>query len=81
MIAAGLEFAAALPLDHRGEISIEVRTGELWAGIGSVSVRLGSPLEMAAKAKALEALLETGVPDGAVINLIAPSRPAVQGSS
>jgi cell division protein FtsQ len=81
MIAGGLEFAVALPPTHRGEVSIGLRAGELWAGIGSVSVRLGSPLEMTAKAKALEALLEAGVPDGAVINLIAPSRPAVQGSS
>jgi len=81
MIAGGLEFATTLRPDLRGGVSIRIRDGELWASMDSVSVRLGPPLEMAAKAKALEALLETGVPDGAVINLIAPSRPAVQGSS
>jgi len=81
MIAGGLEFATTLRPDLRGDVSIEIRDGELWARVDSVAARLGSPLDMAAKAKALEALLETGVPDGAVINLIAPSRPAVQGSS
>lgn len=81
MVAGGLEFATALQPDLRGNVSIVIQNGELWASVGAVSVRLGSPLEMTAKAKALEALLETGVPDGSVINLIAPSRPAVEGSS
>ena len=81
MIAGALEFADTLGTDLRGQVEVAVREGELWANIGTVSVRLGAPLDMAAKAKALEALMDAGVPDDAVINLIAPSRPAVQSSS
>jgi hypothetical protein len=53
----------------------------LWARTESVHVRLGVPLDMIAKASALQAVLADGVPAGSVIDLIAPSRPALEGSS
>lgn len=51
--------------------------GELWALIDGVNVRLGRPVDMESKARALEAVLVEGVPPNATINLIAPARPAV----
>jgi hypothetical protein len=51
--------------------------GELWALIDDVNVRLGRPIAMESKARALEAVLAEGIPKGATINLIAPARPAV----
>jgi len=80
-VKGALSFVNTLSLDLRGQTEIEIQDDELWATVGSVSVRLGAPLDMEAKARALEALLESGVPENAVINLIAPSRPAVETSS
>lgn len=81
MVKGALAFVNALKETTRGQMQVDVQDGELWGSVGSVSVRLGAPLNMESKARALDALLEDGVPDGAVINLIAPSRPAVETSS
>jgi cell division septal protein FtsQ len=81
MVAGALEFVTTLdPAMWQGTV-VEIRDGELWARTSSVSARLGSPLEMSAKARALQAVLDSGVPPGTMINLIAPSRPAVESSS
>jgi hypothetical protein len=42
-----------------------------------VTIRLGRPIDMGAKALALEAVLAEGVEIGSVVNLLAPARPAV----
>ena len=73
-----VEFVAALPEGLAATLTIEAADNELIAGVGAHRVRLGDPSNMAAKAAALGALLADGrlAPD-AVIDLIAPTRPAV----
>ncbi|HJU51401.1 MAG TPA: FtsQ-type POTRA domain-containing protein [Acidimicrobiia bacterium] len=73
----GLAFLAELgPLEFPGAL-VEQRQGELWAEIGGHLIRLGRPVDMEAKARALHALLAEGIADGASISLVAPTRPAV----
>ena len=81
LVGGAVEFVVSLPAFMRAETVVDVRDGELWARTASVSVRLGAPDEMPQKAAALQAVLSDGVPDGSIINLIAPSRPAIEGSS
>ena len=71
-------FVAALPDGIAATTTIKTADGELMAEVGAHLVRLGDPSNMAAKAAALGALLADGrlAPD-AVIDLIAPTRPAV----
>jgi len=73
-----VEFVAALPAGVAATTTITATDGELIAEVGDHRVRLGDPSNMAAKAVALGALLADGrlAPD-AVIDLIAPTRPAV----
>jgi cell division protein FtsQ len=80
-VEGALEFVTALDSSMWQGTVIEVRDGELWARTAGVSARLGSPLDMGEKARALQAVIASGVPAGTVINLIAPSRPAVESSS
>jgi cell division protein FtsQ len=81
VVGGALEFVVSLDSPLRSELTLDEKDGELWADVGGLSVRLGAPLEMASKANVLEALLERGIPDGSTINLIAPSRPTIEGSS
>lgn len=60
----------------RGEVTES--EGELWFDLPGMRVRLGRPIEMAEKAAALTALIERGVPAGAVVHLVAPTRPAIE---
>lgn len=73
-----VEFVAALPAGVAATTTVTAADGELIAEVGDHRVRLGDPSNMAAKAAALGALLADGrlAPD-AVIDLIAPTRPAV----
>lgn len=73
----GLAFLSELDPLIGSRTTVIALAGELWALIDGVTVRLGRPIEMESKARALEAVLEQGVPAGAMINLIAPARPAV----
>ncbi len=75
-VLGGIEFVAAI----NGALSgLELREagGELWGFFDGHEIRMGRPVEMAAKAAALLAVLADGLPAGASINLIAPARPAV----
>ena len=75
-VLGALEFASA----NNGVISgliLREEAGELWATAAGHEVRLGRPVEMPAKAAALVAVLAEGLPEGSMINLIAPTRPAV----
>lgn len=73
----GLAFLAELgPLEFPGAL-VEQRDTEMWAQVGGHDVRLGRPVDMEAKARALTALLARGIEAGASISLIAPTRPAV----
>jgi cell division protein FtsQ len=76
-IVGGVAFLGGLPDDMRSRVVVSEQDGELWATVEEMAVRLGLPTEMEEKAAALVAILEEGVPPGSVINLIAPTRPAV----
>jgi hypothetical protein len=76
-VIGAVEFLLSLSPDVEGGVTITERDAELWATVGDVSVRLGRPVAMAAKAVALVAVLEEGVEDGSTIILLAPTRPAV----
>lgn len=51
--------------------------GELWLQAGGCRARLGPATQLVDKGRALVGLLEAGLPAGAEVDLIAPSRPAV----
>ena len=73
----GLEFLAALDVLVAEQTVVITRGNELWAMLPNLTIRLGRPIDMSAKAMALEAVLAQGVEVGSVVNLLAPARPAV----
>ncbi|MEZ5176241.1 MAG: FtsQ-type POTRA domain-containing protein [Acidimicrobiia bacterium] len=77
LIVGALEFSAALPADLAAQIELATDGEGLAATLLGHSIILGRPSEMADKAAVLVALLESGIEPDAVINLIAPSRPAI----
>ena len=72
-----LEFVSGLPEGYRAGVAIDTRDGELWAEMAGHVVRLGEPRAMADKAAAMTALLAHGISEGAEVNLVAPTRPAI----
>ena len=76
-VLGSLEFVEALPVTLSSNALIEVRAGELWAVVGGFDVRLGRPVEMREKALTLASLLQEDLEPGSVLNLIAPTNPAV----
>jgi hypothetical protein len=58
-------------------MSLEMRGSEMWTAAGGHDIRLGFPIDLADKARALSALLEGDVPAGAVIDVTSPRRPTV----
>ncbi len=77
MVIGALEFGSALHPDLAGDAVMSVDDGSLVATVGGHTVRLGRPIDLEEKALVLAALLDTELEDGAEINLIAPTRPAV----
>lgn len=75
-ILGALEFARYLPQAVGAETMVQARGDELWGLVGDRPVRLGLPVQMAAKAVSLAAVLET-VPEG-LIDMTAPGRPAIR---
>ena len=73
-----VEFLAALPDEVVGRTAISPFGTELAADIDQHRIRLGAPTNMAAKAAALAAVLaDERLAPNAIIDLIAPARPAV----
>jgi len=73
-----VEFLAALPDDVLGQTTVTAEGSQLMAAVDAHRVRLGTPTHMAAKAAALVAVLnDSRLAADAIIDLIAPSRPAV----
>lgn len=77
VLLGALEFIDTLPVAMGSNAVVEERSGELWALVGGFEVRLGRPVEMADKALSLATLLEEPLVEGSVINMIAPTNPAV----
>lgn len=78
-VLGGVVFLAALPEALAETATVEVRGDEIWAEVGGHQVRLGEPIEMGQKAVTLAALLDGEIGPAVQINLIAPTRPAVEG--
>lgn len=77
MVVGALEFAGNLPAPlAAGAVVKKGKTG-LEAEIAGHQVVLGRPDDMAAKARAMVALVDAGLAPEAVVNLVSPTRPAV----
>ena len=77
LVLGALEFIDTLPVALASNAVVDERSGELWAVVGGFAVRLGRPVEMAGKALSLATLLQEPLVGGSVINMIAPTNPAV----
>lgn len=75
-VSAVLRFLDALPDDLARRSVVKVVDEELWVMVGYRSVRLGTPVEMEAKAASLIAMIDTA--HEGVIDVTAPSRPAIR---
>ncbi len=76
-LLGALEFIDALPVALSVEARLVVREGELWANVGGFDARLGRPVDMTAKALSISALLQEDLAPGSILNVIAPTNPAV----
>jgi len=76
-VEAALRFIAALPRQLSAGMVIDARTDELAATWSGLTIRLGRPTDMEAKARALEVVVAEQPEQGSEITLIAPERPAV----
>ena len=77
IVGAAQFFDSLDPISRTDAVMFEA-DGELWVQVRGYVARLGRPIEMSQKAAALQAVLEDGPPEGAVINVIAPTRPTVR---
>lgn len=76
MVVGGITFMGALPAALARGATVRADAGEVWAEVGDRPVRLGTATDMAAKAAAVAAVI--GQTEEGVIDVIAPSRPAVR---
>jgi cell division protein FtsQ len=78
MVLGALAFIDATAADLRTGLVMSVDGDGLVAIVAGHRVVLGRPVDMHAKAAVLEGLLGAGIDEGADVNLIAPSRPAIR---
>lgn len=76
-VEAALQFVDALTQPLTAGLVIDARTQELSATWNGLTIRLGRPTDMEAKARALEVVVADQPEPGSEITLIAPERPAV----
>lgn len=72
-----VEMALVLADDIGGTMTLELRGPELWTFALGHEVRLGHPIDLADKGRTMRALLAGDVPDGALIDVSSPIRPAI----
>jgi hypothetical protein len=72
-----VEMALVLADDLGGTITLEMRGSEMWTAVFGHEVRLGFPIDLADKARTLRAMFSDDIPDGAVVDVSSPLRPAV----
>ena len=75
--AAAIAFVAGLSPDLRRTTIVTVTGDDVAAEVGGMSIVIGRPKDMAAKASAVEALIRSGIEPGSRIDVTAPTRPAV----
>lgn len=76
-IVGGLRFIAALRPDLARQATLTSSQEGLVAVVDGYTVRLGRPVDMEEKARALGPILDEVPPAGSEITLVAPSRPSV----
>lgn len=76
-IVGGLRFFAALRGDLAAQSTLVTTPDGLIAVVAGYTVRLGRPVDMAEKARALGPVLDEEPPEGSEITLVAPARPSV----
>lgn len=76
-ILGALEFFDALEVSVVGGASVVMGEDGLVASVAGYRVRLGRPVDMGEKARALMSVLAQQPPEGSEITLLAPERPAV----
>jgi hypothetical protein len=72
-----VSLALALSPQLAAQAWVTSEGGELWVEAGGHRARLGRAEDLADKGRALETLLAGDLPDGAIIDLVAPTRPAI----
>lgn len=78
-IVAAAEFLAALPRNLWEGTLVVSTAGELGGRVAGHPIRLGAPVDAFAKGAALVAVLQDGrLGEGEIVDLIAPTRPAVR---
>ena len=76
-VVGSLLYLDSLPLSVASQSGIYIAQDEIWAKTGERHVRLGTPIEMAEKAKAVVSVISLRQ-QGVIIDVIAPDRPAVR---
>lgn len=76
-LEAAVVFVDALPDALAQGMVVDARTDEINATWNGLTIRLGRPTDMEAKARALEVVAADSPEPGSEITLIAPDRPAV----
>lgn len=76
-VIGALEFIDASADDLRAGMRLRVESDAVIADAAGHRVILGRPIEMATKAVVLDGLLSSGIDPGVVVNLVAPTRPAI----
>lgn len=72
-----VEMALVLDDDIGSTLLLEMRGSEMWTFAFDHEVRLGTPIDLADKGRALRAILGDDVPGGAIIDVSSPLRPAI----
>lgn len=76
-VLGSLAYIEATSSERRIGLRLRIDDGTLVAEVGGHLVVLGRPVDMVTKAAVVEGLLDEGLEPGAIINVVAPSRPAV----
>lgn len=71
------DLGSALGAELAAEARVTREGGQLWLEARGCRARLGPATQLADKGRAFAGLLEAGLPAGAEVDLIAPTRPAV----
>ncbi len=72
-----VDMALVLADDIGGTLTLEMRGAEMWTEAFGHPVRLGHPIDLDDKGRTLRAMLAEEVPDGYIIDVSSPRRPAV----
>ncbi len=72
-----VEMALVLSDDIGVALVLEMRGAEMWTKALGFDVRLGHPIDLADKGRTLRAMLAEDIPDGAIIDVSSPRRPAI----